>query len=171
MKRCLIVLAGIAILFGAGCGYRIGSVMHPQIKTIGVAPVENDTIEYNLAAVVRKMLTERFMADGSLKVVDPKKADCVIYSRVTEVKFSEASWASRNERDDIFLPNEWSVTLTIEYSVIIPGRVTPLLSKNTITGTSYYETGPDFWTGRQSGMEQAAYAGAKNLVAAVTEGW
>lgn len=98
--------------------------MHPQIKTVAVAPVQNETVEYNLTAQVRNLLCERFMVDGSLKLVDEKEADCIVYARVTDVRFAEVSWAKNDkDRDDIFLPNEWSVTLTIEYSVIIPGRV------------------------------------------------
>ncbi|HBP08509.1 LPS assembly lipoprotein LptE [Victivallis lenta] len=171
-KIHLAALAAFLLVVCGGCGYRVGSLMHPQIKTVAVAPVQNETVEYNLTAQVRNLLCERFMVDGSLKLVDEKEADCIVYARVTDVRFAEVSWAKNDkDRDDIFLPNEWSVTLTIEYSVIIPGRVQPLVAAKKVTGTANFETGPDQMIGRLNGVRQAAYDASKNVVSSFTEGW
>ena len=74
-KIHLAALAAFLLVVCGGCGYRVGSLMHPQIKTVAVAPVQNETVEYNLTAQVRNLLCERFMVDGSLKLVDEKEAD------------------------------------------------------------------------------------------------
>ncbi|MBS1370975.1 MAG: hypothetical protein HPZ91_13565 [Lentisphaeria bacterium] len=175
MKRYIgLAVAVLFTVFSGGCGYRIGSVMHPQIKTVAVAPVQNETVEYNLTAQVRNLLCERFMTDGSLKLVDEKVADCIVYARIIDVKFAEVSWAKKSRTDndnDIFLPNEWRVTLTIEYSVIIPGRVQPLISARKVSGTANFQTGPDQMIGRMNGVGQAAYDAAKQVVSSFTEGW
>ena len=71
-KIHLAALAAFLLVVCGGCGYRVGSLMHPQIKTVAVAPVQNETVEYNLTAQVRNLLCERFMVDGSLKLVDEK---------------------------------------------------------------------------------------------------
>ncbi len=154
-----------------GCGYQVGFIGHPQIHSVGIAPVVNETVEYNVASEVRSLLCERFMVDGTLKLVDVKEADCIVYARVVGVKFSEVSWSDTDDDDDVYLPNEWSVTLKIEYSVIIPGRNEPLLAKRTASGSAYFQTGPDMEIGRRNGIRQAAYAAAKNVVSGVTEGW
>ncbi len=175
MKRYLgLAAVAAAMLFCGGCGYRIGSLMHPQLKTVAVAPVQNETLEYNLTAQVRNLLCERFMTDGSLKLVDEKEADCIVYARIVDAKYAEVSWAESTraeDGEDILLPNEWSVTLVIEYTVIIPGRVQPLVSARRVSGTANFQTGPDQLTGRMNGVRQAAYAAAKQVVASFTEGW
>ena len=79
-KIHLAALAAFLLVVCGGCGYRVGSLMHPQIKTVAVAPVQNETVEYNLTAQVRNLLCERFMVDGSLKLVDEKEADCIVYA-------------------------------------------------------------------------------------------
>ena len=148
--------------------------MHPQIKSVAVAPVQNETLELNLTAQVRNLLCERFMTDGSLKLVDEKEADCIVYARIVDAKYSEVSWAESTraeDGEDILLPNEWTVTLTIEYTVIIPGRVKPLVSARKVTGSANFQTGPDQLTGRMNGVRQAAYAAAKQVVASFAEGW
>ncbi|WP_294478878.1 LPS assembly lipoprotein LptE [uncultured Victivallis sp.] len=175
MKRYLgLAAVAAAMLFCGGCGYRIGSLVHPQLKTVAVAPVQNETLEYNLTAQVRNLLCERFMTDGSLKLVDEKEADCIVYARIVDAKYAEVSWAESTraeDGEDILLPNEWSVTLVIEYTVIIPGRVQPLVSARRVSGTANFQTGPDQLTGRMNGVRQAAYAAAKQVVASFTEGW
>ena len=62
------------VLLCGGCGYHVGSMMHPQVKSIGVAPVVNDTAFFNCASQLRSMLCETFMTDGSLKLKDVKSA-------------------------------------------------------------------------------------------------
>lgn len=175
MKRYLgLAAVAAAMLFCGGCGYRIGSLVHPQLKTVAVAPVQNETLEYNLTAQVRNLLCERFMTDGSLKLVDEKEADCIVYARIVDAKYAEVSWAESTraeDGEDILLPNEWSVTLVIEYTVIIPGRVQPLVSARRVSGTANFQTGPDQLTGRMNGVRQAAYAAARQVVASFTEGW
>ena len=175
MKRYLgLAAVAAAMLFCGGCGYRIGSLVHPQLKTVAVAPVQNETLEYNLTAQVRNLLCERFMTDGSLKLVDEKEADCIVYARIVDAKYAEVSWAESTraeDGEDILLPNEWSVKLVIEYTVIIPGRVQPLVSARRVSGTANFQTGPDQLTGRMNGVRQAAYAAAKQVVASFTEGW
>ncbi len=166
------IVAALALLVCGGCGYQIGSLAHPQLKSVAVAPVQNETLEPNLTAQVRNLLCERFMTDGSLKLVGEKEADCIVYARITNARFSEVSWAKQDKaQDDLYVPNQWRVVLTIEFSVIIPGRAEPLVKPRTVTGSADFETGPDQMTGRMNGVRQAAYAAAKNVVASFTEGW
>lgn len=166
------LFAALVLLVCGGCGYRLGSIAHPQLKTVAVAPVQNETTELNLTAQVRNLLCERFMTDGSLKLVDEKEADCIVYARIIKVRFSEVSWAKHDKtQDDLFVPNEWKVELTIEFSVVIPGRAEPLVRTRTVTGSADFETGPDQMTGRMNGVRQAAYAAAGSVVSSFTEGW
>jgi outer membrane lipopolysaccharide assembly protein LptE/RlpB len=160
----------LTLLLLPGCGYHMGSLMHPQIKTIAVAPVKNKTMGYHLAADMRGLLCERFMVDGSLKVKSMKTADCIIYAKVTAVQFSEAGDVTRDEGDN-YHANEWSVTISVEFTVIIPGRKKPLISSRVVTGTANFQGFGDIETGRSEGIKQACYDAATRVVEYTTEGW
>ena len=173
-------LPGFFSLFAAllvltsGCGYQIGNVGHPQLKTIAVAPVVNETLAYNLAAQTRSMLCERITVDGSMKLEGESTADCVLYARVTDVKFSESASSSMSrsrDGNDRYMPTQWQATLTVEYSVIIPGRLTPIISKRIVNGTALFMTGADIEVARTNGVRQAAYNAAKTIINEITEAW
>ena len=72
MSRLPRTLFLLLFLLLGGCGYQVGSLMHPQVKTVAVAPVVNETVAYNVAAEMRGLLCECFITDGSLKLVDEK---------------------------------------------------------------------------------------------------
>ena len=94
MKKLFITSIALFALFFTGCGYRVGSLMHPQIKSIAIAPVTNDTMMYNVAAQMRGLLAECFQSDGSLKLVNEGTADCILYAKVTSATFSQVSWST-----------------------------------------------------------------------------
>ena len=169
IHRFLLITIFVLLLL-PGCGYHMGSLMHPQIKTIAVAPVENKTIVYHLAADARSLLCERFMVDGSLKLKDMKTADCIIYAKVTKVQFSEVADVTRDQGEN-YHANEWSASVTIEYTVIIPGRKQPLLRTRSVTGTANFQGLGDIETGRSQGVRQACYDAATKVVQDTTEGW
>lgn len=106
MRVAALMMLTLLLACVSGCGYRVGSLMHPQIRTVAVAPVVNETIAYNVSAEVRGLLCEAFMTDGSLKLVDMSKADCIVYARVLGVNFSEISWATKS--NDFDVPNQWA---------------------------------------------------------------
>ena len=167
--RVLLAAVATALVFLCGCGYRIGSLMHPQIESIAIAPVVNETVAYNLAPQVRSLLCETFQQDGSLQLRRESNADCILYARVTSIKFSSVSWSSTYD-DENFVPTEWSVSVTIEFTVVIPGDLKPLV-RGTATGSANFMTGADMEAGRANGIRLAAFAAAKNIVHQVTEGW
>lgn len=171
MKFLLLFL----VLLLNGCGYHIGSMMHPQVKSIGIAPVTNETAFFNSASVLRSMLSETFMSDGSLKLEDMKKADCVIYARVTGIDFSEISVADSTDERNIyrsdFTPDHWRVNVTVQFSVEIPGRAKSLISLRKAVGSARFENSVDLQTARENGVRQALYQAARNITAQVTEAW
>ncbi|MDD3886510.1 MAG: LPS assembly lipoprotein LptE [Victivallaceae bacterium] len=175
MKRAIYALwAVLSMALISGCGYHVGSLAHPQLKTVGVAPVVNNTTAYNVSAQVRGLLCECFMTDGSLKLVDVSKADCIVYTKVTNVTFAQVSWASRKRYsatdEDEYMPDQWRADISIEYSVVMPGRVTPLKS-GSVKGSAEFDAGGDLETGRINAIQQAGYEAAKRVVTALTEGW
>ena len=169
MKQFYSVLIITAVLFFSGCGYQFGSLMHPQITSVAVAPVTNETLFYNSAAVLRQKLTEVFTTDGSLKLKTIGTADCIVYARITKITFKETSGHIRD--DDDFLPNEWTVTADVEYSVILPGRAKPLIANRNVVGETTILNDPDLEIVKRNGLKQALNEAAKKIVAEFSENW
>lgn len=170
MKKFVAALCAVsALLLAAGCGYSVGPLGHPQLKTVAVAPVVNETLSYNAAAQMRNLLSECFTTDGTMKLVSMTKADCIVYARITDVKISEVSWSDSD--DEEFQPNEWRCTVQVAYSVILPGRGRPLVSDRSASGSAEFVTGPDLEGSRINGMRQAMFDASKKIVANITEAW
>jgi len=164
----MIILTAVIIV--GGCGYHSGSIAHPQIKTIAIAPVTNDTLEYNVSAQMRGMLAEQFTVDGSLRLVSLEEADCVIYCIIKKVETASTGEDSR-DNEMTYRPAQWALEMTAEFQVIIPGRAKALIPLTTIYGYSTYQVTADNETGRRRGVMMACRDLACKMVSNVTEAW
>lgn len=157
-------------LFAVSCGYHVGSIMHPQIKTIAIAPVKNDTIEPLVSPYMRQSLAEQFEIDGSLKVKQIADADCILYGRVVEVKTTSTSFDSY-DGDQTYTPAEFGVSINFEFVVIIPGRSKSLIETRQVSGEARYQVAADNNIARRRGVQQACRDAAEKAVIYTTEAW
>ena len=165
------VLASCCILFAASCGYyHMGSMMHPQIKTIAISTIRNDTREPLLTELARQQIAAQFQSDNSLKLVSKEEADCILYVRLVSVSTSMLRYKPSYEDDD-YRPAEFHVDLKAEMEVLIPGRSEPLIRKRTVSGDSNYESNVDPQVGKYYGMRQACFELGAQIVEYTTEAW
>ena len=164
----LTILASAPLL--SGCGYRLGSLTHPQLKTVAIAEVKNETYEVLASALLRNILAERFQFDNSLKLTTPDKADCIVYARVTRVFNSSISWRNNNKVDN-YRANEYNLMVTVEYTVLMPGQAQPLVRRRTASGSSTYLFAHDPAIGRVSALKQCLLRISNAIVSATTEAW
>jgi hypothetical protein len=175
MKRGLlfsgmILLLATALLPTGGCGYRVGSLMHPQVQSIAIAPVKNETMEPMAGSSIQQALREQFSLDGSLKVKELGEADCILYGRVVEVRTTHTASDTKNDMQD-YRAAEWAVKVTLEYTVIIPGRANELIGRRQVTGTAVYQVATDPDTARRRGVHQACRNAAQTAVIYTVEAW
>lgn len=169
--KILILCAGTSLLLLLnGCGYHLGHLVHPQVKSIAIAPVKNETLAYNVPAILRNMLSEAFMRDGALKVKSLREADCILYARVTKITYRETTPASF-DNEVTYRPMEWRIWMTVEFTVIIPGNKEPLIKKQTIAADALFQVQADYYVNRQRGIEQCSWHLARKLTQQVTEAW
>lgn len=164
------LLLFVCLLTGTSCGYHMGSLMHPQIKSIAFSEIRNDTKEPLLTAAVRSQIASQFVVDNSLKVTTMDKADCILYCRIAKAMQSTSRYTPASH-DDLYEPAEFGYTITAEIEVLIPGRSQPLLKKRMVTGSAKYQFNGDPQSGKLAGMRQASYELARNIVQATTEAW
>lgn len=171
MKKSVITLALIGvIILVSGCGYHMGSIAHPQLTSIAIAPVVNETTSFNVASDMRMGLCEMFMTDGSLTLTNLNKADCILQSRVISVDYIEVT-SDSYDYDVIYRPTEWRVTVKVEFSVIIPGKREPLISAQTASGSALFQVQADLETNRRQATLQACADAARRVVTRTTEAW
>ena len=171
MKRFSVFAISSCFLFLlTSCGYHMGSTMHPQIKNIAIGKVINDTTIYNASVQLQQMLSEQFMYDGDLKVVNFSNAQSIIYARIMSVSYAMVSGRNATE-DGIYKPADWDVRVMVEFSVILPGEKAPLIPRRVIRGTSTFRQQADLETERARAIKMALYDAAKKIVQETTEQW
>ncbi|OGV36956.1 MAG: hypothetical protein A2020_16355 [Lentisphaerae bacterium GWF2_45_14] len=170
LSRTAFIMPLLIVSSLSGCGYHWGSIAHPQIKSIAIAPVTNDTIEYNVSAEMRGMLAEQFNVDGSLRLVSLEEADCIIYCIIKKIETISIGEDS-TDVEMTYRPAEWAIEIEGEFQVIIPGRATPLIPKRILKGYTTYQVTADNETGRRNGIKMACHDLAEKMVYNVTEAW
>jgi len=158
-------------LLTSGCGdFNIGTFSHPQIKSIAIAPVTNETLVPFASAEMRGMLCEQFMFDGSMKVKDMKEADCILYCRIKDVAITENASAGYDSEKN-YQAAEWKIIVTAEFTVIVPSRKEPLIPKRTVTGSSIFQVFGDPNAQQRRGIKMACRSAAEMVVEYTAEAW
>ena len=166
---CFLALG--CVLSGVSCGYyHMGSMMHPQIKTIAIAAIRNDTREPLLTELARTQIAAQFQSDNSLKLVSKEEADCILYVRLVSVSTSMRRYKPSYVDDD-YRPSEFRVSLTAEMEVLVPGRSEPLIRKRTVSAAACYQYNVDPQVGKYYGLRQACYELGGDIVEYTTEAW
>ena len=166
------LLMAVAAVMLCGCGYKIGFMGHPQIKSLGVAPVTNETLSYNGAGQLRALLCERIMNDGTYKLLRENEADCVLYAKILKVEFRKRSWSTDdNHNSGVFFPKYYNVKVTVEFSVIVPGRVSPLIGPAKVIGSAMFDHIIDLEHARQVAVKYALWDATKKIIDKCTETW
>ena len=170
MRKVYSLLICFIILFTAGCGYNMGKISNPQIKSIAFAPIKNECYMPNLSEYMRNALAEAFQVDGSYKVKSMYDADCILYGRVTDALVSAVDVQS-GITGTTFITKEFSIAITFEFTVVIPGQAEPLIKTTSVIGTAEYQVPVDQFIAQQNGIKQASWDAANRAVWSCTESW
>lgn len=168
ISRYFLILA--ILLTVTSCGYHVGSIAHPQIRSIAFAPVVNETYLPNASEYMRQALSEAFQKDGSWKVVSIEKADCIMYGRLVNVT-TTAPDITVSAGSINYMTNQFGLTLTYEFTVIVPGRPQPLVPTTQVSGYVQYQVPVDYYVAQQSALQAACYQTALDAVYATVEAW
>lgn len=168
ISRYFIILS--VLLTVTSCGYHVGSIANPQIRTIAFAPVVNETYLPNVSEYMRQALAEAFQKDGSFKGVSMEKADCIMYGRITKVT-TTAPDITISAGSINYFTNQFGLELTYEFTVIVPGRAQPLIPTTQVSGSVQYQVPVDYYVAQQEALKSACYQTALDAVYATTEAW
>lgn len=170
MKRNSFLLL-IALLLFSGCGYQVGYINHPQIKTVGIGKIKNLTDEPRLTTYLRAKLKERFMFDGSIKFVSSDDADIIINGEITDYKVNTTGSVSSDQREkgNGFFATIYRTTINFKYDIKTKKQWD--VQSGTASGYADYTELVDQLEEKRNSLKRAAYEVAKEVVTNITEAW
>jgi PBP1b-binding outer membrane lipoprotein LpoB len=171
MKYIKLSVITCLAFFIFGCsGYKSGSISNPKYKTIAIAPIKNNSMEPLASAYLRKLLAEHFMTDGSMRVVKPEAADCILYVTIDKVETTASSYDSADAENN-YTPSEWSMRMYTRFSVVEPGKSRPVVKEREINESSRYTVTVDQYSDRRLGLELLSHDIAQEIVQYTVEAW
>jgi len=162
-----LLLVFLAVFFLAGCaGYRLGSTLPPDIKTIYVPLFVNKTREPLIENDATAATIAELQKDGSLKVVNVENADVILECTLDSVSLNPL----RYNRSDVTKPNEYR--MTIAASVTLKRiRNQEIVSEASVVGEATFPFFGNLVAAKQSAMPQATEDLAKRIVEKTVEAW
>jgi hypothetical protein len=171
MKRRLYLLNCLAVsLLFTGCmGYQLDGATLPNVDTVAMGPVINDTAESAIEIEVTHAMRSRIQFDGRVKLVNtPKNADAVIEITLT-----------RYEMDPIAYKTEEGLRTTPDlYRLKISGiaelrdtETGEVISSSKTYGESTFEFQSDLTTSKRAALPPAAEEIAKFMLDDLIEAW
>ena len=162
----------------SGCStYHWGSLMHPQIKTIAIAPTINLTKKAGRDIKFRNALAQRLMSEGSLTLKNRKNADAILKTKIVSlVSKALASSKTRDETNreedrDAYQTSIYQVEVIVEYEVTITGETTTVLPKKQIKGVANFSKTPDMIITSEAATRKALNDAAEKIIIDIVEGW
>ncbi|MDO9541769.1 MAG: LptE family protein [Kiritimatiellia bacterium] len=156
------------VLLGlVGCvGYRLGSTLPPDIKTVYVPLFANRSREPLIENDATRALIAELQKDGTLKVVNIENADVILECTLTSVSLNPL----RYNRDDVTKPNEYRLTLAASFT-LKRVRNQDLVCEASVIGESTFPFVGNLVSAKQSATPRAAEDLAKRIVEKAVEAW
>jgi hypothetical protein len=94
LNKILIMLSCSVILLLSCCGYSTHSILPPNLKTIAIPVVNNQTIKPGLGDMLTSQLIDDFTQDRNLKVTPIDKANIVLNCAIKDYEKTPQSYNS-----------------------------------------------------------------------------
>ncbi|MDD5482147.1 MAG: LptE family protein [Kiritimatiellae bacterium] len=161
------LLVLLSALFLDGCaGYRLGSTLPPDIKTVYVPLFANRSREPLIENDATAALIAELQKDGTLKVVNLENADVVLECILTSVSLNPL----RYDRADVARPNEYRLTLAATF-VLKRVDDEEILCEASVIGEATFPFIGNLVSAKQSAMPKASEDLAKRIVEKAVEAW
>jgi hypothetical protein len=165
------LIAGAAVLAATllpGCvGYRLGSMLPPDIKLVHVPTFINKTFEPQLELETTRFALQEFQRDGSLKLASAEEADAVLEVRLTDYRLLPLQYVANRPH----AAQEYRITL---YASIIMTRKSDgkiIAEYPRCYGEGTFPVVGDLSSSKRTGLPKAAKDLAHDIVQKVTEVW
>ena len=157
-----------ALLMAGGCaGYRLGSTLPPDVRTIYVPTFENRTGEPLLEAETTAAVIDAFQQDGALRVVS-SAAEADLW--LTVVLFRYRLEPVRYNDDDRRRAEEYRLLIDARIDCRRPGSEEPLTSGRVQGDATFISTGSQA-AAKRAALPDVSDDLAHDIVERVVEAW
>lgn len=169
MKRLLVALFGLVMAgYLTGCaGYRLGSMLPPDIKTVHVPTFINRTSEPQLEVETTQAMIEDLQRDGSLRVVNQDQADAVLKVVLRNYSLEPVSYRS----DQRTSAREYRIVLTASILMTRKGNGSVIVEAPEVQGEYVFQVLGDLSSSKLRGLPLAADDLAHQIVEKIVEVW
>lgn len=157
----------LAALLAAGClGYRLGTTLPPDIRTVYVPACVNETAEPLLEMETTHALLSALRRDGALRVTGATAADAILGVRLVQFRLDPL----RYERGSRRTVSEYRLELRARIELTRAATGETLLER-TVKGETAFALAADLASDKRAALPAAARDLARNIVESVVEYW
>lgn len=162
-------LAWLAILtlgMVAGCGYRLGSSLPPNLRTVHIPTFVNQTTEPLIEVDLTAATLEEMQRDGTLRIKSAAEADATLQVKLTGFVMDPM----RYEKDRVTTAKEYRMRVRAELRMI---RTTnqEVLMQRTVEGYAIFPAPGDLTSAKKTALPSLAKDLAHRIVESVVEFW
>lgn len=156
------------LLLQNGCtGYRLGSQLPKDIRSVYVPTVRNNTEEPLLENEMTRAILSQIQRDGSLKIATKENADAILYVTLDYYTINPLAYDGNNRSR----PNEYRLILGARIEMVRNDNGKVLTRNSSLRGRNDFPLTGDLTSAKQNGLPGAAEDLARYIVAAITEAW
>ncbi|HRZ11209.1 MAG TPA: LptE family protein [Kiritimatiellia bacterium] len=161
-------LAALALVLPGCVGYKLGSMLPADIKTVYVEPFINQTDEPLIEVEVTRAAVGEIQRDGSLRIVrDPAAADAVLKVALTSYTLSPIAY----QADRATATEEYKLELAASARLTRRASGAVVVDTPRITGETTFILAGDLTTSKEAGLPAAAQDLGRRIVASLVEAW
>lgn len=167
--RRLRLPVALALVSLSGCtGYRLGSTLPPDLKTIYVPTFANVTGQPRVEFQVTSETIRELQRQGTLKVTGESQADLILEAKLTKYELIPLQY----RRDQALTAREYRLQLEAEVVLKRAGTGKVLVKDAAVAGWStFLSQGGDLKAAERSALPAAARDLGNHIVEAVVEYW
>lgn len=162
----LLTIASMALLTGCA-GYRLGSMLPPDVKSVCIPTFINRTTEPLIQMRATDATIAAIQKDGSLTVVDREVADSILKVTLTDYKLEPVGF----EKNDSDTANQYRAVLTA--SIVLTKRRTGevIAEAPAVQGQKVFIFNGDLSSSKLRALPEVCDDLANRIVEKVTEMW
>ena len=171
IKQLASTFALAVLAYGlSGCaGYRVGSMLPPDIKTIYVPTFVNKTKEPLLEVDTTAAVIEEIQKDGSLKLAGKDEADAIL--DVTLINFTLDPVSYRRESSNLTAARQYRMTITVSYMLRRRSDDSIASEAPAVSGDHVFDLIGDLSSSKLRDLPNASADLAHKIVERLVESW
>lgn len=159
----------LAVLLSAGgcAGYRLGSTLPADIRTVFVPVFTNETDEPLVENEVTREVIARIQRDGALRIAPEAAADAVLKVSLKRFLFTPLAYASdQRER-----PNEYRMVVTASFVLYRSATGEVLAEHPAVQGEALVQVVGDLSSSKRFALPDVSRDLARDLTEKILEAW